>query len=843
VAVAFDAFSSVAEGTGNLSWTHTPVGTPRAVRVDIVENGGTNGVSSVTYGGVAMELVAANAKTSGEAGTVVTYFLGKNIPTGAQTVSVTVSDAVAKRAGAITLTASGNTCWTAADVSVGSDSLANPSSTLNLLGKTAFVSLALHSGMNAVTGITQTTGWTSRLEHDFGNQTAAWYTYNTISTANVACGWTQTADDAVMVALAITEAPLAPDTATVQLTEAASIVVVFDARALPIIITEAVNVVVVLAASDSVSVSLTETLAATVAGSTSDGVAVQLTEVGAALFTSTFSVSVTDSLAVQADDASQAIQATALISDSIGVVLSDARAVVLTETGALVVEGRDTLTVQAVEEIDDLFVFNPGDTQNYFVTDSLTVQLNGGASPPIEKSATDSFLVGIEEPTDQATDFGVIDTAAVQDAESVAIVEDLFLLKTASDSATAGLSETSTLSANTILIVSDSLAVLSPEDTPQVATVIAGSDDLPIGCTDIGSPSITISLTDTAVVQVSGTVSQITALAELDVTDSAAVQADEVTSLGAIATQASDSVAAVASELLTNGSTVYATDDTISGVLDISAIFKDITIADSAAVQVSEFVAPIFSDFQDVSASDSCAVQVSETTGLIDFIALITAVDAPVVQAEDIVSTQSVTAGATDSLTAGFSDPTSLLVVLSVSDTLKAGTTEAGLAIPIVPVGVTVFADDTILGFNDAAGLGDRNFFPDDTATAGATEDVTVSSSLPPAETVAALLLESLRLDLSGALSETHSCGLIESVSVSVVQDISDSSAVACNEDSMMQPGYYVDDSCSILCEDDAADEAVANETPETWNGNTNVEHKQEFAHPGRYRLTNSWEW
>src|SRR5574343_1167810 len=104
MAVAFDAFSNVAAGTGTLSWTHTPVGTPRGVRVDIVEDGGTNGVSGVTYGGVAMELVAVNAKASGEAGTDITYFLGNNIPTGAQTVSVSVSDAVSKRAGATTLT-------------------------------------------------------------------------------------------------------------------------------------------------------------------------------------------------------------------------------------------------------------------------------------------------------------------------------------------------------------------------------------------------------------------------------------------------------------------------------------------------------------------------------------------------------------------------------------------------------------------------------------------------------------------------------------------------------------------------------------------------------------------
>ena len=39
MAIAFDAESNVAAGTGTLSWTHTPVGAPAGVIVLIVQNG------------------------------------------------------------------------------------------------------------------------------------------------------------------------------------------------------------------------------------------------------------------------------------------------------------------------------------------------------------------------------------------------------------------------------------------------------------------------------------------------------------------------------------------------------------------------------------------------------------------------------------------------------------------------------------------------------------------------------------------------------------------------------------------------------------------------------------
>jgi hypothetical protein len=839
VAVAFDAFSSVAEGTGTLSWTHTPVGTPKGIRVDIVENGGTNGVTGVTYGGVALELVAANAKTSGEAGTVVTYFLGRNIPTGARTVSVTVSDAVAKRAGAITLTALADTAWIACEQSIGSDSLANPSATINLLGKTCFVSLAGHSGQNAVTGITPSTGWTSRLEHDFGNQTAAWYTYNTIATSNVACGWTQTADDAVMVALAITEAPLVSDTNAVGVTESASITVVFDSRALPIIITEAVTVTVVLAASDSVAVLAQEAPAISVTLSAADSLAAQLSEVGAALFTSTQSISVTDSLAVQATDVVATAQATTSIADTCPIILSDARAVVMAD-GSLVVEAHDTDSVQAVEVINDILVFIPGSVQNFVVSDSVRVQLNGSG---IAQAVVESLAIGLSETSSQTAILATTDSLAILASESSALATDTFFTPTASDSVLAGLTDTAAVLAFTILTVADTVKVQAPEDVPDVATVIAGSDTLLAGFSEPSDQATQFGVLDSVAVQASGEISQISGLLMFSVTDSTATQCSDSAALGTVTANATDSVAARASEVLANSASVSAVDSLEVVASEIVTMFNTYLVAESMRVQAAELAIPVFSDFFSLTATDSCAVKSSEAvTELVSFLLQLTTSDSVVVQVA-ASSDQAVTLSANDTVAAQESSSLDIFTAPTATDTAVVQVTDLGLAIPIVTVGVSTFASDAISGFSDQAGLSEQDQTVTDDDAVQASEAASASITQPSAETVAALLLEELRLDLSRVLTEQYACGLVESARVSVAQSTEDASAVQAAEASVMQPGYYFDDMCLVGVSEQASDTAVANASQETWNGNTSVEHKEERPHPGRYRIASVHEW
>lgn len=210
MAVVFDAFSSSAQGQGTLSWTHTPVGTPRGVLVAVVENAATDEVTSVTYGSLTLQEVAGspNLHTTGEVGGVHVFFAGEAIPTGAQTVTVNVgAGAIDKRAGVWTVTADRDCSLADVDATINSDSLANPSVTLELAGRAAIALICFHSGQQQSTGITPLSGWTGQLENDFGAQQGAWYRGPVLTSADITAGWTQTAEDATMIAVAVTDHP------------------------------------------------------------------------------------------------------------------------------------------------------------------------------------------------------------------------------------------------------------------------------------------------------------------------------------------------------------------------------------------------------------------------------------------------------------------------------------------------------------------------------------------------------------------------------------------------------------------------------------------------------------
>ena len=213
--LAFDATSNVAAGTGNLSWTHTPVGTPRGVLVLIVQNSQTSDqVSSVTYGGVTMTRVSSNFHTNGtEDGVLYAYFLGVGVPTGAQTVTVTVSSTASKRAVAVSVTADSDTGVEKVG-SLDSAGTADPSASVTPT-REAIVVGALHSGQDDPSSITiaDSAVFTEILEHDFGNQTASWqYTPTKRSAgAQTTAGWLAASEEAGVLVCAIARHPRADD--------------------------------------------------------------------------------------------------------------------------------------------------------------------------------------------------------------------------------------------------------------------------------------------------------------------------------------------------------------------------------------------------------------------------------------------------------------------------------------------------------------------------------------------------------------------------------------------------------------------------------------------------------
>ena len=220
MAITFDAFS--ADGTpttGNDSFTHAGGAGPRTALVFIVGTSPTDEITGVTYATVAMTQLASSPKISsagGEPGVIHTFLLN-GITSGSQTVAFTTSASTVTHQGyCITLNAAADLEVVDEDVTIDSISLANPSVTLSLGGRSCFCALALMSGQAAVASITPLTSWTSRHEVTTGSECAACYTYDTIGTTDVTAGWTQTADDALMYAVALGEVVAAGGQPTVK---------------------------------------------------------------------------------------------------------------------------------------------------------------------------------------------------------------------------------------------------------------------------------------------------------------------------------------------------------------------------------------------------------------------------------------------------------------------------------------------------------------------------------------------------------------------------------------------------------------------------------------------------
>ncbi|KKM87201.1 hypothetical protein LCGC14_1271330 [marine sediment metagenome] len=215
MSIAYDAASSSAIGTGNLTWDHTPVGTPKGVLVFVLAaDNGLDEVTGVTYGGETLVEVALSPllKTTTVPLAAHAYFLGSGIPSGVQEVVVTVSNSDSdRRALCYTVTSSQDSevqntaTWL-------EESTTDPTASLALSGEECWVALASLSDTNQTSSISPLSGWTSNLEtQEFFSRTGYWYRYNTVGTSDVTIGYDGTElTDSIGIGVAIKEGPPAP---------------------------------------------------------------------------------------------------------------------------------------------------------------------------------------------------------------------------------------------------------------------------------------------------------------------------------------------------------------------------------------------------------------------------------------------------------------------------------------------------------------------------------------------------------------------------------------------------------------------------------------------------------
>ena len=211
MAIAFDADSNVASGTGKLSWGHTFASGAKGFIVAVTQLGGAGAdqVEKVLCDGVAMTRVkAAQLTTGGEQGVVYLYFLGEGLPTGAKTIEVLVTGNAPKRATGTSVTAATKTEVVASEQLL-NDSLANPSFNLAIPeGRAAFVLGALVSGHELASNVTPNGSYTQILEYEGG---ASFEVGNHVRRTSNSTGgstsisWTATAENVCAAALAISE--------------------------------------------------------------------------------------------------------------------------------------------------------------------------------------------------------------------------------------------------------------------------------------------------------------------------------------------------------------------------------------------------------------------------------------------------------------------------------------------------------------------------------------------------------------------------------------------------------------------------------------------------------------
>jgi len=210
--IEWDASSEGTATTGALSFTHTPVGDPAGIEVDVVVNASiADEITGVTYGGVALAKKADANEATGEPGRVQVWFLGTGIPTGPQTVVVShTGSANAKWA----------TCksWIAPEdlVIVGAGNISDYGAAVSdatipmwSLGN-AVRSGALFTGLLDVSNPVPIAGMTADQNHDFGS-TVAQSIYETAqSSGSTDFGWGDIADEAAVAAITITVASAVP---------------------------------------------------------------------------------------------------------------------------------------------------------------------------------------------------------------------------------------------------------------------------------------------------------------------------------------------------------------------------------------------------------------------------------------------------------------------------------------------------------------------------------------------------------------------------------------------------------------------------------------------------------
>ncbi len=207
--IAFDAeTSSESTQATDITISHTPVGTPKGVLVLISQGDtGDDTITGVTYGGTAMtEMSNSPSIGVGEASALYAYFLGSNVPTGAQDAVISPNASRLRLCSVITLTGAADLEENVTEVLINSNNTNVHTATFALGSVESFVAEVWGHGRLGIGDMAPLSGWTDRGWLDKGTEVGGIYSYDTIGTADVTAGMDYTGyEDNHTFAVAINE--------------------------------------------------------------------------------------------------------------------------------------------------------------------------------------------------------------------------------------------------------------------------------------------------------------------------------------------------------------------------------------------------------------------------------------------------------------------------------------------------------------------------------------------------------------------------------------------------------------------------------------------------------------
>lgn len=499
-------------------------------------------------------------------------------------------------------------------------------------------------------------------------------------------------------------------------------------------------------------------------------------------------VSCADSCRVQASDSASSLVVIVTVADSCSIGLSDTSPAVVDSISVA-----ESLSVGLTETVSSVIDLN---TSSFTVSDSVLVDTQDAARVIAAMLSVQDTGPSV---LDAVTDLNVF---TGNSTENISVADSLVVRVNGRDEP-----------APTIpLSVADSLSISLSDTVPSIpAIALSVAESLRVAATDSGrSPSVALAVADTVKVEAVEPSDQASQFGVIDslaavgtesapsiagnfvftVTDSVAVIAAEgAVSFSQIPVGATDSVRMQASETVTANKYLVATDSLAVACTDVGSTARSIALADSLLAGASENASPIFDNFVGITASDTCAVVANDSvTELLSYLIQLQVSDSLSSGVADTLAEQFVSASSNDQIGITASETPDIFATLSVVDACMIGMVEAGLAIPIASVNVFTFTSDSLLGVAE------------------------------------------------GSASVVVAYEAIE-------RAVSDGFAVQSDENDRLQSGYYSEDSCLVAVGETAADAAVANATPATWNGGTPCEHGRHKPKPWQFIIRDRHNW